>query len=85
MEVQLLYFAWVREKAGLGEEKLVLPPDLQTVQDLILWQQGRGDNFSVAFANSKTIRVALDQQHATPDSPLAGAKEIAFFPPVTGG
>ena len=85
MEVQLLYFAWVREKAGLGEEKLELPAELATVQDLILWQQRRGDNFGEAFADAKTIRVALDQQHAGPESPLAGAREIAFFPPVTGG
>ena len=85
MKVHLLYFAWVREKAGLGEEKLELPDDLLTVHDLVEWQKGRGDNFSAAFADTKIIRVALDQQHASPDSPLKGAREIAFFPPVTGG
>ncbi len=85
MEVQLLYFAWVREKAGLGEEKLALPAELHTVQDLIDWQRQRGDNFGEAFADTKTIRVALDQQHASPDSSLQGVREIAFFPPVTGG
>lgn len=85
MEVQLLYFAWVREKAGLGEERVELPKELQTVADLIDWQQGRGERFGDAFANKDSIRVALDQEHASPDSPIAGAREIAFFPPVTGG
>ena len=85
MKVQLLYFAWVREKAGLDEERVELPDELRTVADLLEWQKKRGHHYSEAFADTAAIRVALDQQHASPDSPLASAKEIAFFPPVTGG
>ena len=85
MKVHLLYFAWVREKTGLGEEMLELPATLNTVRDLIEWQKQRAPQYGEAFADSETIRVALDQQHATPDSTIAGAREIAFFPPVTGG
>ena len=85
MTVQLLYFAWVREKAGCSEEKLTLPAELVTVRDLIRWQKQRAPEYREAFADEDVIRVALDQQHATSDSPLEGVREIAFFPPVTGG
>ena len=85
MKVQLLYFAWVREKTGLGEETLELPASLESVADLLAWQQQRAPQYSEAFADIDTIRVALDQEHVTLDSSIAGAREIAFFPPVTGG
>ena len=85
MKVQLLYFAWVREKTGLGAEELELPADIKSVGDLLAWQQQRDAQYEEAFADIDTIRVALDQQHATPDQLIAGAREIAFFPPVTGG
>ena len=85
MKVQLLYFAWVREKTGLGEETLELPASLKSVADLLKWQRQRAPQYSEAFADIDTIRVALDQEHVTQDSPIAGAREIAFFPPVTGG
>ena len=85
MEVQFLYFAWVREKTGLGEERLELPANIETVSDLIDWQKQRTPQYGEAFADPQKIRVALDQQHATEESLIAGAKEIAFFPPVTGG
>ncbi len=85
MKVQLLYFAWVREKTGLGAEELELPADLKSVADLIQWQKQRAPQFGEAFADIDAIRVALDQEHVTNDALLAGAREIAFFPPVTGG
>ena len=85
MKVQLLYFARVREKTGLGEEMLELPAGITTVADLLAWQKQRTPQYGEAFADSGTIRVALDQQHAAPDALIAGAREIAFFPPVTGG
>lgn len=85
MKVQLLYFAWVREKTGLGEEMLELPTEINTVRDLVEWQKQRTPEYGEAFADSDAIRVALDQEHASPDSLVAGAREIAFFPPVTGG
>jgi molybdopterin synthase sulfur carrier subunit len=85
MKVQLLYFAWVREKTGRSEEMLELPTGINTVRDLIEWQKQRTPEYEEAFADTDTIRVALDQEHATPDSLVTGAREIAFFPPVTGG
>jgi molybdopterin synthase sulfur carrier subunit len=85
MKTRLLYFAWVREKTGMAEEELELPAGLATVGDLLAWQRERGDPFSEAFADGQTIRVALDQRHAALDAPLEQAREIAFFPPVTGG
>ncbi len=85
MKVHLLYFAWVREKTGLGEEILELPASIRTVGELLDWQKQRTAQYGEAFADTDTIRVALDQEHAAPDTPIAGAREIAFFPPVTGG
>lgn len=83
--VVLRYFAWLREKTGLNEERLTLPPEIVTVADLLGWQPTRGHPFDLAFASPETIRVALDHTHAKPSAAIAGAREIAFFPPVTGG
>lgn len=85
MKVKLLYFALVREATGLTEEWIELPAEVATLADLLHWQRGRGDNFAIAFSEERRIRGAIDQQHAPPETPLAGAREIAFFPPVTGG
>ncbi len=85
MKVKLLYFAWLREKTGLGEENIELPAEITTVRQLVQWQQQRTPEFARAFARADKICIALDQQHATPDSTVDGAREIAFFPPVTGG
>jgi len=79
------YFAWVRERVGLAEEEIAPPPSVATVADLIAWQKGRGENYAAAFANEAAIRTALDRQHVKPGTPLAGAAEVAFFPPMTGG
>ena len=84
-EVVLRYFAWLREKTGTGEERLTLPPDILTVGDLLHWQATRGHPFDAAFAKPDAIRVALDHAHTKPTAAIAGAREIAFFPPVTGG
>lgn len=81
----LRYFAWLREQTGLNEERLTLPPEIVTVADLLSWQPTRGHPFDLAFAKPEAIRVALDHAHAKPAAPIAGAREIAFFPPVTGG
>jgi len=85
MSVKLLYFAWVREKAGKAEETVDLPGDVQTVSDLMAWQKTRGPEFEAAFAQSNVIRTAIDQTHVAPDANITRAREIAFFPPVTGG
>lgn len=84
-EVVLRYFAWLREKAGRSEERLTLAPEIRNVADLLRWQATRGEPFTRAFAKPEAIRVALDHTHAKPATPIAGAAEIAFFPPVTGG
>lgn len=84
-QVKLLYFAWVREKIGRGDETIELPDDVQVVTDLIRCLRQRGAEYEAAFENETAIRVAINQQHVTSDAPLEGAREIAFFPPVTGG
>ena len=81
----LLYFAWVKEKTGIASEEVALPESVGTVADVIAWLKTRGPEFENAFAQSETIRAAVDQTHARADASVAGAKEIAFFPPVTGG
>ena len=85
MSVKLLYFAWVREKTGLGEEMVDLPGDVKTVSDLISWLRLRGPEYVAAFEQSDVIRTAVDQTHVPHDAAIANAREIAFFPPVTGG
>ena len=83
--VTLRYFAWLRERAGVSEERVRLPDDLKTVGDLLEWQSRRGEPFDSAFARPDAIRVAIDQAHVKPTAPIGAAREIAFFPPVTGG
>jgi molybdopterin synthase sulfur carrier subunit len=85
MTVKLLYFAWVREKAGRAEEDVELPSTAVTIADVIAWLKTRGSEFEAAFERSDIIRAAIDKTHAKHDAPIAGASEIAFFPPVTGG
>ena len=83
--VKLVYFAWVRERIGKPEEELELPAGIATVADLVGWLKGRGEEYDYAFENEGVVRAAIDKVHARPDAPLAGAREIAFFPPMTGG
>jgi molybdopterin synthase sulfur carrier subunit len=85
MSVTLRYFAWVREKAGLAEESVDLPPQTETVGDVIRWLKTRGPEYAAAFERDTVIRAAIDQTHVKHNAPVAGAREIAFFPPVTGG
>jgi molybdopterin synthase sulfur carrier subunit len=85
MAVRVLYFAWVRERIGKAEETLSPPAGVATVGQLIGWLAGRGPEYAAAFAKPGVIRAALDQTHATHDTPIAAAREIALFPPVTGG
>ena len=83
--LKALYFAWVRERIGLAEEDLAPPPEVVTVGDLVAWLSRRGEGYAHAFENPKTIRAALDRTHVKPEAQLGGAREIAFFPPMTGG
>jgi sulfur-carrier protein len=83
--VKLVYFAWVRERIGKGEEIIDPPAGVATVADLMTWLASRGDEYALAFESSKFIRVAIDQTHVRATAAIAGAKEVAFFPPMTGG
>jgi len=83
--VRILYFAWVREKMGRAEETVSLPAGIATVGDLIGWLRTRGPEYESAFAQPDVVRAAINQTHVKPTAPLAGAREVAFFPPVTGG
>lgn len=83
--MKLLYFAWVRERVGKAEEEVVPPPAVRTVSDLMNWLIKRGDEYAHAFEQAKSIRAAIDRRHVRSDSPIEGAREIAFFPPMTGG
>ena len=83
--MKLLYFAWVRERIGKPEEVVELPAGVTTVRDLVTWLSGRGEEYAYAFENAAVIRAAIDRTHVKPDTPIAGAREIAFFPPMTGG
>jgi len=83
--VKILYFAWLKEKTGVGAEDLPLPDGVTDVAGLIAVLKLRGGGFDEAFANSAIVRVAVNQEHVGTDHVLADADEVAFFPPVTGG
>ncbi|WP_296573884.1 molybdopterin converting factor subunit 1 [Phreatobacter sp.] len=83
--MRVLYFAWVRERIGKPSEEIEVPAGVVTVADLVTHLIGRGEDYAHAFENRTVIRAAIDQVHVKPDAPLAGAREIAFFPPMTGG
>jgi molybdopterin synthase sulfur carrier subunit len=83
--MRLLYFAWVKEKVGVTEEQIDPPDGVATIAELIDWLKSRGPEFANAFAKSDVIRAAIDQIHVRHDAKIEGAREIAFFPPVTGG
>ncbi|MHA1164458.1 MAG: molybdopterin converting factor subunit 1 [Alphaproteobacteria bacterium] len=83
--MKLLYFAWVREKTGLGEEVVDVPEGVASIADLIGWLKTRGPEYEAAFEQSGVIRTAIDQTHVAHDADVTNAREIAFFPPVTGG
>ena len=83
--MEVLYFAWVAEKIGRDSESVDAPDAVSTIAALIDWLAARGGGYTDAFADRSKLRAALDQQFAPLDAPLAGARELALFPPVTGG
>ena len=83
--VQLLYFAWVREMVGTDSETITLPAELTTVAALLDWLATRSPGHAAALADRSRIRIAVDQGFATSATPLNNPREIAIFPPVTGG
>ena len=81
--MQVVYFAWVRERIGLPQEQI--ETSAATVNDLVAELREREARYAAAFADISALRVALDQELSEFDAPLAGVKEVAFFPPMTGG
>jgi sulfur-carrier protein len=82
---KLLYFAWVREKVGKAEETLALPANVSTVAELVTWLSARGPEYAEAFAKPEIVRAAIDKSHVKISASVRDAREIAFFPPVSGG
>ncbi|KJS08417.1 MAG: molybdenum cofactor biosynthesis protein MoaD [Hoeflea sp. BRH_c9] len=85
MSVRIVYFAWVRERIGKGSEELELPAGVKTVGDLIAHLGTLGEEYAEALSVPGVIRAAIDEEHAGHDEPIGGAREIALFPPMTGG
>lgn len=83
--ITILYFASVKEKVGLSQELVEPPAGVATVGDLMDWLAARSPKHAAAFASRTTIKSAVDQTHVPPSAPIANAREVAFFPPVTGG
>jgi sulfur-carrier protein len=83
--MKVKYFAWVRERIGKSEETVEPPANVRTVEDLIAWLTRQGEAYAYAFEKPKVIRAAIDHAHVKSDTVIAGAREIAFFPPMTGG
>jgi sulfur-carrier protein len=83
--MRLKYFAWVRERIGKAEETIEPPAGVLTVADLIGWLSARDEKYAYAFEKPRVIRAAIDHAHVQPNTAIAGAREIAFFPPMTGG
>ena len=83
--MRAVYFAWVRERIGKTDEELAPPESVVSVADLITWLSARDEVYAYAFENPDIIRTAIDQNHVQHDALIAGAREIAFFPPMTGG
>ncbi len=81
--IDVLYFAWVRERIGLGKE--TLETSASTVAQLIEELIAREERYAIAFADMDAVRVAVDQELVEFDAPLKNAREVAFFPPMTGG
>ena len=81
--IEVIYFAWVRERIGLPREQIATTAT--TVAELVEDLKAREDRYAMAFADLASLRVALDQELSSFDAPLAGVREVAFFPPMTGG
>lgn len=84
-KTRLIYFAWVRERIGMAEEDVDLPVGIETVADLLRWLKSRGEEYEHALQYPDVIRVAINHEHVDHREKIAGAREIALFPPMTGG
>lgn len=81
--MDVLYFAWVRERIGLPKERI--ETNATTVQDLVEELRAREERYALAFSDLSALRVAVDQELTDFEASLANAREVAFFPPMTGG
>ena len=81
----ILYFAWVRERVGAGEERVALPEGVTDLAGVVAWLRSRSPGHDAAFAQPALVRAAVNQVFAKPDTRVAAGDEVAFFPPVTGG
>ena len=83
--LRVVYFAWLRERVGRGEEEVTVTAGIATVADLLGLLRARGPAHARAFADTSSVRCAVNQEFAQPDTPVRPGDEVAFFPPVTGG
>ncbi len=83
--VTILYFAWLRERTGVSQEEMALPPGVRTIAELVEHLATRGPGYAAAFQNRRTVRCAINQEFADPSAAVQPGDEVAFFPPVTGG
>lgn len=85
MAINILYFSWVREMIGVGQEQVEPPKSVQTVVQLVDWLSAQSPVHHAAFIDRDRLRAAVDQVFVSLDAPLGEAVEVALFPPVTGG
>jgi molybdopterin converting factor subunit 1 len=83
--MKILYFAWLRTRVGVGQEQVEPPPDVDTVRGLVDWLKRRGPGHAAALDDLSAVRVAVNQEFADWDHPVAPGDEVALFPPITGG
>lgn len=83
--MRIVYFAWVRERVGVEAEDVDLPDSVATAGELVDWLKARSPSHAFALEEPRAIKIAVDKVHARPDAPIAGAQEVALFPPMTGG
>lgn len=83
--MKILYFAWLRSRAGVAEEEVAPPAEVRTVGDLLAWLRNRSPGHAEALKDLSVVRVAVNQDFARADHPVKASDEVALFPPVTGG
>jgi len=83
--MKILYFAWLRERLNMSEEEVSPPPEVTTVRDLVQWLRSRSEAADLAMQKPELVRAAVDARIVDHSAPLAGARIVALFPPMTGG
>ena len=83
--MKVRYFAWMKRTVGVAEEQVSPPAEVRTVGELVTWLRSRSAGHAEALAAGAAFGAAVDQRTAPFDAPIADAREVAFFPPFTGG